>query len=65
MYLVLRPPWEHRVATVASGGPPVVVVAGDAGVAKPKKPKRRPRPAGNQAAPAGGEGDVEEPEPPR
>ena len=28
MYLVLRPPWEHRVTTVASEGPPVVVVPG-------------------------------------
>ena len=64
MYLVLRPPWGHRVATVASDGPPVVMVSNDAGVAKPKKPKRRPRPAGNQTAPAAGESDVEEPEPP-
>jgi len=63
MYLVLRPPWEHRVTTVASEGPPVVIVPGDAGVPKPKKPRKRPRPAGSPTAPAG-EGDVEEAAPP-
>jgi hypothetical protein len=57
MYLALRPPWLQRAATVASGGPPVVIVGNDAGVAKPKKPKRRPRPAGNQTAPQPGDGD--------
>ncbi len=62
MYLVLRPPWEHRVTTVASGGPPVVIVPGDAGVAKPKKPRKRPRPAGSPTAPAPASegGEVEE-----
>lgn len=69
MYLVLRPPWGPRVATVVSAGPPVVVVSTDAGVAKPKKPKRRPRPPGTQPAPQPGDGDGEvdlvEPEPVR
>lgn len=69
MYLVLRPPWGPRVATVVSAGPPVVVVGTDAGVAKPKKPKRRPRPPGTQPAPQPGDGDGEvdlvEPEPVR
>jgi len=69
MYLVLRPPWGHRVATQVSAGPPVVVIGTDAGVAKPKKPKRRPRPPGTQPAPQPGEGDGEvdavEPEPVR
>jgi len=67
MYLVLRPPWEHRVTTVASEGPPVVVVPGDAGVAKPKKPRKRPRPAGSPTtpeSPASEGGDGEEPAPP-
>jgi hypothetical protein len=63
MYLVLRPPWEHRPGTVASGGPPVVVVGSDAGVGKPKPKKRRSRPAGTPAAPQPGEVDAEEPEP--
>jgi len=63
MYLVLRPPWGHRVTTVASEGPPVVIVPGDAGVAKPKKPRKRARPAGSPTTPAG-EGDGEEPAPP-
>lgn len=62
MYLVLRPPWGPRVATVASGGPPVVIVSNDAGVAKPKKPRKRSRAAGNQAAPQPGDGELEAPE---
>jgi hypothetical protein len=70
MYLVLRPPWGHPVTTVAGGGPPVVIVGNDAGVAKPKKPKKRSRPAGTQPARQPGEGDgegereIDEPEPP-
>jgi len=64
MYLVLRPPWWHRVTTVASGGPPVVIVGSDAGVAKPKKPKRRSRPAGGAAGSQIGDGELEDPEPP-
>jgi hypothetical protein len=63
MYLVLRPPWEHRVATVAGDGPPVVVVGVDAGVTKPKPKKRRQRPVGSQPAPPVGEAEAEEPEP--
>jgi hypothetical protein len=63
MYLVLRPPWEHRATTVASDGPPVVVVGNDAGVPKPKPKKRRPRPIGSQPAPPPGEVEAEEPEP--
>lgn len=43
MYLVLRPPWGRRIETVASNGPPVVVVAPDAGTAKPKPKHRRSR----------------------
>jgi hypothetical protein len=63
MYLVLRPPWEHRVTTVAGDRPPVVVIGNDAGVAKPKPKKRRPRPVGSQPAPPPGEAEAEEPEP--
>jgi hypothetical protein len=63
MYLVLRPPWEHRATTVAADGPPVVVVGNDAGVTKPKPKKRRPRPIGSQSAPPPGDVEVEEPEP--
>jgi hypothetical protein len=50
MYLVLRPPWVHRAVTVTSEGPPVVVVGPDAGVTKPKKPRKRARPAASQTA---------------
>src|SRR5882762_337133 len=69
MYLGLRRPWEHRVATVASDNPPVVVVPGDAGVAKPHGKKRhRPAGAAHPAAPAGTgsepfDGDAEEVDP--
>jgi hypothetical protein len=63
MYLVLRPPWGPRVTTVPSGGPAVVIVGNDAGVAKPKKPKKRPGPPGNQAAPQTGDGEDVEPAP--
>lgn len=63
MYLVLRPPWRSQVTTVASSGPPVVIAGSDAGVAKPKKPKKRSRPAGNQAAAPVSDGETEEPEP--
>lgn len=61
MYLVLRPPWESRPATMPSEGPPVVVVR-DAGVTKPGRKKRRPR-AGGQAAAPGTEADTEPTEP--
>jgi len=44
MYLVLRPPWGPRTTTVPSEGPPVVMVGSDAGVTKPVKKRRRPRP---------------------
>jgi hypothetical protein len=64
MYLVLRPPWAYRATTVASEGPPVVMVGNDAGVVKPKKPRKRPpRPATNQSAQPL-DGETEEPEPP-
>ncbi|HEU4735117.1 MAG TPA: hypothetical protein VFT22_44805 [Kofleriaceae bacterium] len=59
---MLRPPWGHRATTVASEGPPVVVVGSDAGVTRPKPKKRRPRPAGSPAGVAGGEAEPEEPE---
>jgi hypothetical protein len=65
MYLGLRRPWERHVATVASDNPPVVVVPGDAGIAKPHG-KKRHRPTG-AAHPAGGsaafDGDAEETDP--
>jgi hypothetical protein len=61
MYLVLRPPWAHRAVTGTSEGPPVVVVAPDAGVTKPKKPRKRGRPAAGQPAPSAGEpGDLDD-----
>lgn len=50
MYLVLRPPWGPRVTTVPSEGPPVVMVGSDAGVTKPIKKRRRPRPATSSGA---------------
>lgn len=49
MYLVLRPPWAHRVTPQPADSPPVVVVPSDAGVAKPKKKRARPRPPGAPA----------------
>lgn len=61
MYLVLRPPWP-RVATVASDGPPVVIIGSDAGVTKPKPKKRRSHPAGQPAAQP--EGELEDEPPP-
>jgi hypothetical protein len=71
MYLVLRPPWASRAVTQPSEGPPVVVVATDAGVPRPKKKRRTHAPtaagqpgASGQAGPGGNEGDVEEPAPP-
>jgi len=63
MYLVLRPPWGPRVTTVASGGPPVVVIGNDAGVGKPKPKRRRPRPSVSQPAPSPAEAEADEPEP--
>jgi hypothetical protein len=41
-----------------------MIVGSDAGVSKPKKPRKRPRPAGNQTAPQPGDGEFEAPEPP-
>jgi hypothetical protein len=58
MYLVLRPPWEHRAQTVRSEGTPVVIVS-DAGVAKPKPKQRRSRPAGSAGAAQADHGDPE------
>jgi hypothetical protein len=62
MYLVLRPPWVHRAVTVTPGGPPVVVIGLDAGVTKPKKPRKRARPA--TSPPAGERDDADEAEAP-
>jgi hypothetical protein len=60
MYLVDHRPWERRVATTASEGPPVVVVSGDAGVGKPHGKKRRPRQASAAPTPrAAGDSDAE------
>jgi hypothetical protein len=65
MYLVLRPPWGHRVTTSASDNPPVVMITNDAGVAKPVKKKRtRPRPSGTPALQTS-DGELDEPEAPR
>jgi hypothetical protein len=64
MYLVEHPPWQHRAMTMASEGPPVVVVPGDAGVGKPKKPRKRTRPAVSPTAPQDGDGEELEPAPP-
>jgi hypothetical protein len=52
MYLALRPPWQHRLATMSPDRPPVVVVGNDAGV-KPAPKKRRSRPAGSPTQVAG------------
>jgi hypothetical protein len=60
MYLVLRPPWEQRGTTIPSDRPPVVMVGSDAGVTKPGKKRRRPRPA--SAQPAQPDGELDEPE---
>jgi hypothetical protein len=63
MYLVLRPPWVHRVTTSASDNPPVVMVSRDAGVTKPVKKKRpRPRPTGTPALQTS-DGELDELEP--
>jgi hypothetical protein len=62
MYLVLRPPWGPHAATVPSDAPPVVVVR-DAGVTKPAKKKRRPRPGSPTAQPAGSDAEFEHDEP--
>jgi hypothetical protein len=64
MYLVLRPPWEHHGMTAAGDRPAVVVIASDAGVAKPKPKKRRPHQPGGQPPVASGEAEADEPEPP-
>ena len=50
MYLVLRPPWASRVTPQSPDSPPVVVVASDAGVSRPKK-RKRPRPPGAPGQP--------------
>jgi hypothetical protein len=59
MYLVLRPPWAHRLTPQPADRPPVVVVPADAGAPHSKK-RRRPRPAGATAA-AGPEAETDEP----
>lgn len=65
MYLVLRPPWGHRVMTSASDNPPVVMITNDAGVTKPAKKKRtRPRPSGTPALQTS-DGELDEPEAPQ
>src|SRR5215831_19331170 len=65
MYLVLRPPWAARVTPQPPDSPPVVVVATDAGVSRPKK-RKRPRPPSAPGQPAQTIDDVEEPAlPPR
>lgn len=61
MYLVLRPPWAHRVTPQPADNPPVVMVPTDAGVAKPKKKRVRPR-AGS--ALQINDGELDEPDPP-
>jgi hypothetical protein len=63
MYLVLRPPWELRPTTVPSEGPPVVVVH-DAGVTRPPRKKRRPRPTGQSTSPRSelDEAELDQPE---
>jgi len=61
MYLVLRPPWGHRVTRTASDEPAVVVIGNDAGVGKPKPKHRRTRAAG---AVAQGDQEPEEVAPP-
>jgi hypothetical protein len=63
MYLVLRPPWAPRATTSAPQGPPVVMVSVDAGVPKPKKSRKRGRPAAAQPDPAD-PAQPEDPEPP-
>jgi hypothetical protein len=52
MYLGIKRPWDHRVATVASDGPPVVIVPADAGTRPRVKKKRHP------AAGPGGAGTI-------
>jgi hypothetical protein len=59
MYLGLRPPWAHRAVAVTPAGPPVVIVTPDAGV-KPKKPRKRGRPAANPAAAPGERDETDE-----
>lgn len=62
MYLVLRPPWGHRITTSASDNPPVVMITTDGGVAKPVKKKRtRPRPSGTPALQTT-DGELDEPD---
>src|SRR5262245_57016343 len=68
MYLVLRPPWVSRIAP-QSPGPPVVVVAPDAGVSRPTKrnrprPPSAPGPPGQPVAHGSDDVEVDEPAPP-
>lgn len=63
MYLVLRPPWAAGTIAPTSDRPPVVVVGPDAGVTKPKKPRKRGRPAANPSATLPGEDEPDELEP--
>lgn len=60
MYLVLRPPWG-RVTTLPPAGPPVVVVAPDAGVTRPKKRKRSHTAATGAQTAAQSDGELDEP----
>jgi hypothetical protein len=62
MYLVLRPPWGHRVTPMPADSPPVVMVGTDAGVVRPKKKRARPRPSGAPALQTS-DGELDEPEP--
>lgn len=62
MYLVLQRPWERRVPTTPSDGPPVVIVNRDVNKPVPKK-KRRPSTASPRAADA--TDDAEDPGPPQ
>jgi len=63
MYLVLRPPWRARVATVAPAGPPVVMIGTDAGVAKPKPKRRRPNHPVPPTSGQPGDGELDDGEP--
>src|SRR5262245_7157239 len=57
MYLVLRPPWEPRGIARTSGGPPVVMVPGDAGATAPGRRKRSRDKAAGSRAPADSDRD--------
>lgn len=61
MYLALQRPWERRVPTTPSEGPPVVVVNRDVNKPAPKK-KRRPSTA--PRTPNAPDDDADDPGPP-